>query len=111
MFHIGKILHVYRASDKDVIASDSSVQATVEMWDNHLLTIGVKSGIGAELKQDDVVLIDYAPSSQNIPVPKQVAVKILRGETAKKTWGAYKEFWEKKKRDAETAPQPYNNVR
>ncbi|HLD59178.1 MAG TPA: hypothetical protein VI977_06130 [archaeon] len=110
MFHVGKVLKVFKGADKEIIGSDSSVQAMVMMWDENLLTIAVKPGIAPFLKENDIVVIDYSPSSPNIPVPRQVAMKILRGETAKKTWKEYEEFFARKKREQEYN-QPMTNVR
>jgi len=100
MFHIAKVVFVFKPENKDIISADSSVQATVEMWDENILTINVKPGLGEKIKEEDIVLVDYAPSSANIPVPKQIAVKILRGTAAKKAWEKYSEFNEKKKRES-----------
>lgn len=112
MFHIAKVLQAYRSNEKDVIGADTSVQATVEMWDENILTIAVNSGIGEKIKENDIVLVDYSPCSANIPVPKQIAVKILRGETAKKTWKRYEEFREtKKKESSEYGAPSLPNVR
>jgi hypothetical protein len=110
MFHVGKVLRVFKASEKEVIGDDSTVQAMLVMWDENLLTVSVKAGIGSLIKENDIVLVDYSPSSANIPVPKQVATKILRGETAKKTWKEYADFFERKKREQEFS-QPLTNVR
>jgi hypothetical protein len=114
LFHPGKVLRVFRATDKEIISSDSSTQALVQMWDENIVTVAIKNEIGDKVKESDIVLIDYAPSSPNIPVPKQVAVKILRGEIAKKTWKEYEEFNASRKRERESqefsGPQ-FTNVR
>lgn len=101
MFHVGKVLRVFRANDKEVISNDSSVQAMLMMWDENILTVSVRQGIGDKIKENDIVLVDYSPSSPNIPVPKQIIVKILRGETAKKTWKEYESFNDSKRKEKE----------
>ncbi|MDD5162697.1 MAG: hypothetical protein PHD95_00650 [Candidatus ainarchaeum sp.] len=101
MFHIGKVVKVFKSADKDVIGVDSSIQALTLMWDENLVTVSVKEGLGEKIKDGDIVLIDYSPTSPNIPVPKQIAIKILRGETGKKAWKEYEEFNAAKKRERE----------
>ena len=115
MFHVGKVLRVFKANEKEVLAEDSSIQAMVLMWDENLLTVSAKPGIGSQLKENDIVLVDYSPVSQNSPVPKQVITKILRGETARKTWKAYEDFKLSKKKEKENAAEymapQFTNVR
>lgn len=105
MFHIGKVLRVFKNNEKEVIGADSSVLALVSMWDENIITVAVEPAIGEKIKESDITLIDYSPSSPNIPVPRQVAVKILRGETAKKAWKEYEDFNTAKKKEKEAAQQ------
>ncbi len=109
MFHLGKVLHLFKPGQKEIISSDSSVQATVLMWDENMLTIGVESSISEKIKENDIVLVDYNPLYSTIPVPKQVIVKIVRGELAKKIWKEYEDYHKQKKAEAEPpAAQNYN---
>jgi len=39
MYHLGKVLEVFRPNDKEVVSADSSVQATLRMWDENVLTM------------------------------------------------------------------------
>jgi hypothetical protein len=101
MFHVGKVIKVFKSNENDVIGVDSSIQAMTLMWDENLVTVSVKESLGEKIKENDIVLIDYSPSGQNLPVPKQIIIKILRGETGKKTWKEYEEFNASKKREKE----------
>src|SRR3989344_2557178 len=96
MFHPGKVLTVLRNDDK-------GVQAVVLMWDDNLLTVEVEPVLADKIKDNDVVLLDYSPKYQTIPVPKQVVVKILRGDVAKKVWNDYAEKVKKRKVESEGA--------
>jgi len=97
-FHIGKVLKVIRQG-KDVIASDSSVQAIVEMWDHNQLTLTVEEAIAGQLKANDIVLVDYNPiNGISPPVPKQVIVKILKGKQGKECWELFKKYYSERQK-------------
>lgn len=106
-FHLGKILKVIK-SDKEVISSDSSVQAIVEMWDENQMVLGVEAGIAPQLKVNDIVLVDYNPMPGiPQPIPKQQIVKIVRGKQAKDCWDIFKKYHaEKKNKNGEEQPAP-----
>ena len=114
MFHPGKVLVVDSAKAKDVVSADSSVQATVKMWDDNLVTFGVEQNIADKLKANDAVLVDYTPMNiPGSPVPRMVIVKILKGAIGKKILEEY-ESHHKKRRDRETQqqlPQPPLSVK
>ncbi len=114
MFHPGKVLVVYSARDKDVVSADSSVQATVKMWDDNLVTFSVDANIADKLKVNDAVLVDYTPMNiPGSPVPRMVIVKILKGAIGKKIFEEY-ESHSRKRRDRETQqalPQPPMQVK
>lgn len=88
MFHPGKVVEVL-VGGKQVLSSDSSVQAVIRMWDDNLVTLNVESKIAPKLKKEDVVLVDYTPM-EKIPAPKMKVCKILYGKTASEVWDAYK---------------------
>jgi len=99
MYHPGKVVAVLSPKDKGIIASDSSVQATLRMWDDNVLTMLVEPKIAQKLKEGDVVLSDYRPEKgHTVPVPRNVVVKILRGKSAERVWREYREAYEKRKR-------------
>jgi hypothetical protein len=91
MYHPGKVIKVFSPKDSDIVSSDKEVQALLSMWDENLTTILVDKKLADELKIDDVVLVDYRPFSENLPVPKMVVTKILRGKSGAETWERYKE--------------------
>lgn len=99
MYHPGKILSVISPSDKGVLSADSSVQATMRMWDENVLTMLVDPKIAGKVKEGDIVLADYRPiKGMSVPVPSNIVVKIMRGRAAEKIWGEYREVYEKKKK-------------
>ncbi len=102
---------MFKPGIKEIISSDSSVQATLLMWDENMLTVHVDSLIAEKIKENDVVLVDYSPMYSTIPVPKQLIVKIIRGELAKKTWKQYEDYHCLKKAEAEPPMMPSQNVR
>lgn len=90
MFHPGKVLNIYREK--------SNTQATVEMWDENLFTFHVANSISSKIKKDDVVLVDYRPVSDKVPIPKQLITKILNKNDI--SWNIYKTYFRKKKAEA-----------
>lgn len=94
-YHPGKILEIFYPKDKDIKSSDSSVQALVETWDENVITYETDQRIVDELKVGDIVLIDYNPTATQPFRPRMVIIKILKGEKARKTWEAYKEYYKK----------------
>jgi len=85
MYHPGKVVKIYSKRNKD-IKGDTTVQATVEMWDENLFTFLVDKGIVNELKEGDIVLVDYRNAMANL----HSIIKILRGNTANDIWARYK---------------------
>ncbi|MCX8197657.1 MAG: hypothetical protein N3F07_00460 [Candidatus Micrarchaeota archaeon] len=97
MYHPGKVVAVL--TPKDSISSDKSVQATLRMWDENVLTMAVDAKIASKIREGDIVLCDYRPEKGlSVPVPRNVVVKILRGKQAERMWHEYREMHEKRKR-------------
>lgn len=112
MFHPGKVLRIFRNDEKSVLGFDQSVLAMVLMWDDNLITVGAEHGLESRLKESDVVLLDYSPLHSTLPVPRQMIVKILRGETGKTVWKEYEERHRKSKTETEASlPVPSHNIR
>lgn len=112
MFHPGKVLKVLKNNEKTVLGFDSSILAMVQMWDENLLTVVCEMGLGEKLKESDIVLIDYDPKYSSLPVPRQVIVKIVRGDLAKFVWKEYELRNEKRKSEMnEPAPVPSHTIR
>jgi len=99
MYHPGKVIAVLSPGDKGVFSADASVQATMKMWDDNVLTMLVEPKIARKIKVGDMVLADYRPvKGLSVPVPRNTIVKILRGPSADRMWSAYREVFEKRKR-------------
>lgn len=96
MYHPGIVLEVFKAKDKNIQSSDNSTQATLEMWDDNLITVLVENRLSKSIKKGDVVLVDYRPMP-NAPVPRLTVSKILRGNSGKDTWKRYKDYQKKVK--------------
>jgi hypothetical protein len=97
MYHPGKVVAVLSPSDKGIMSADASVQATLRMWDDNVLTMLVEPKLAGKLREGDVVLCDYRPEKgMSVPVPRNVVVKILRGKQAEKMWHEYREVHEKR---------------
>lgn len=92
MYHLGKVIEIFSAEDKNAVGFDSSVQAMLDMWDENLITVAVDSHLSKQIKKDDVVLVDYTSTQTG---PRMVVVKILKGELAKRSWKQYKDNFEK----------------
>ena len=99
-FHPGKILTIYKPKSKDVISADTTTQAMIEMWDENILTFTVDPKISTKIKKNDIIIVDYNPTSEKMQIPKTIITKILRGKTADETWKKYKEYFKKKQSQA-----------
>ncbi len=62
MYHPGKVLAVFSTKDKNV-RGESNVQATLEMWDENVITFLVAPEIAESIKKGDIALVDYRPVS------------------------------------------------
>ena len=100
LHHPGKVVAVLAPTSKDIKSADDSTQATVEMWDDNLLTLKVENQISKDIRPGDVVLVDYTPTAvnQNTVAYRQVIVKILGRDTGFQLWDKYKAFQEKQKK-------------
>ena len=97
MYHPGKVIAVL--SPKDSISADNSVQVTLRMWDENILTMLVDSKIAKKIKEGDIVLCDYRPEKGlSVPVPRNVVVKIIKGKVAEKVWEEYLTVQENRKK-------------
>jgi len=99
-FHPGKILTIMKPSSKDVISADASTQAMIEMWDENILTFTVDPKIATKIKKNDIIIVDYNPTSEKMQIPKTIITKILRGKAADETWKKYREYLKKKQSQA-----------
>ena len=97
MYHPGKVLSVLSSNDKNIKSCDDTTQVFLEMWDENLVTFLVEPTLSKKIKEGDIALVDYRPTSDKIPVPKQTVVKVLSGKLGQNIWNSYKKFHEKKK--------------
>ena len=111
VYHPGKVIAVLSPKDKGVLSADASVQATMRMWDDNVLTMLVAPKLAGKIREGDTALCDYRPEKGlSVPVPRNVIVKILKGKAAEKMWQEYREVHEKKKgreRSEKEAQQSY----
>lgn len=107
MYHPGKVIEVLRKNDKDVVSSDETTQAVLEMWDENILTLIVNPKIDSKIKEGQIVLVDYRPDEKReAPVPKHEVVKILSGKKATNVWNSYRDMLEKRNRKANAVAKP-----
>ena len=93
MYHPGKILAVINSASKEVLSSDTSSQAVLEMWDGNQLTFDVEKKISSKINEGDIVLVDYTQEPKDrLPLPRHLVVKVLKGKTGIKVWNAYKSY-------------------
>ena len=104
MFHPGKVILIHRSKDRDVKSSDDSTQATLEMWDENIFTCVVEKKIADKLKEEDIVLVDYSPVSEKVPIARQCVSKIIYKKKAKTLWDRYREYHRDKKRTSTKLP-------
>ena len=103
MYHLAKVIMVYKPDDDDVISGDQFTQATVQMWDDVPLTVAVEPRIAHEVKEGDVVVIDYTSVNPDREVSRRVIVKIIRGPRAEKIWKVYWDYGQKKAQEKKEA--------
>jgi hypothetical protein len=106
MYHPGKVLEVFSHRNKRIKSAEATTQAMCEMWDENVLTFLVDPKIADDMKEGDVVLVDYRPTAPQTPIPKHVIVKILSGEQAQRVWKRYKQHYERRKKLKVTMPRP-----
>lgn len=106
MYHPGKVMEVLRPTDKEVSASDDSVQAILNMWDENILTMRVSPKLSDKIKKGQTVLVDYRPTKEfEAPVPAHTIIKIIGSKKAQSVWDAYEEMKERMK-NRKNPPKP-----
>lgn len=99
MYHPGKIVAVLSQKERGISSADASVQVTMRMWDDNVLTMLVAPKLASKVKEGDIVLADYRPEQGlSVPVPRHTVVKILAGKSADKMWHEYRDVHEKRKK-------------
>ena len=102
MYHPGKIIRVLSPHDANIKSHDNATQALIEMWDENVFTFLVDPQIAKDVKDGDVVLVDYTPLQQPNAV-KHTVTKILRGKNAVIIWDRYKKYFEARKQSPKQA--------
>ncbi len=93
MYHIGKVVKIYRKREKDL-----GVQATIEMWDENVLTLEVDPRVSKEITVGSFILADYRPiSGMTVPAAKQLVTRVLDDADATEVWALYKQQAERNK--------------
>ena len=96
IFHPCKVLKVLKG-EKDVVASDTSIQVIVEAWDELQWTISLDTKLGSEtLKEGEVVLGDWSINNDT-KTPAMNIIKILKGKKGDEVWKTYKDYLKKQK--------------
>lgn len=96
IYHPCKIIDVVK-KDKEVAASDESVQLVVEAWDELQWAVSLDPKLVAEkLLANDVVIVDWSVDTET-KVPRMNAIKILKGKKAENIWKLYKDYLKKQK--------------
>jgi len=91
MYHIGKVVKIHRKREKEL-----GIQATIDMWDENVLTADVDQKVATEMKEGKYVLVDYQPiPGLTIPQPRQVVARVLDDGEADDVWRAYKQRYDK----------------
>lgn len=94
MYHPGKIVEIFSDRGNGVASAEATTQATVEMWDDNILTFSVHPKLKQKIKAGDLVLVDYTPVqvSKMMAAPRNLIVKILRDKSGERVWDKYREF-------------------
>jgi hypothetical protein len=93
VYHIGKVVKIYRKREKEL-----GVQATVDMWDENVLTVEVDGKIAREIKEGSYVLVDYRPiPGMTVPAARQTVSRVLEDADVVGVWEAYKQQHERMK--------------
>ncbi len=94
MYHLGKVIKIYRSREKEL-----GIQATLEMWDENILTLEVDKKISKEIRENSYVFVDYRPISGTV-TPMQLVKRVLSKEEGPAIWERYKQRLEQIKRAA-----------
>ena len=103
MYHPGKIVKILSTQDANIKSHDNTTQALIEMWDENVFTFLIDPQIAKDVKDGDIVLVDYTPLPHASHAPRHVVTKILRGKSASAVWDKYKKYYETRKK---TQKQP-----
>lgn len=103
MYHLAKVLDVFSRNSKS-IASDTSVQAHLEMWDENILIFDVHPAISDKIAKDQIVLVEYGFHSPQ--VPENQIIKIMDLKQGEESWKRQKSYLNARKKQMKAAPIP-----
>lgn len=103
MYHIGKIIKVFKPFSDDSKSADNSVQAHLEMWDENEIIVLVHPALNAEVKEKEFALVRYTQ-------PEPMVVKVFKQKEGKELWDKMQEYSERKKRATQYAGLRDNQV-
>ncbi len=127
MFHLGKVVELFGNDDWDykklgseirldkkygstvMCRSNAPIQATIEMWDDNVMTFVIDDDIVEGMEIGDIVLVDYTltPSGKDgIPIPRNTIVKVMKGGVGERAWTKYREFHQKRMQVVTQAQSP-----
>ncbi len=96
LYHPCKIVEVVKG-DKEVAASDESIQLIVEAWDELQWTVSLDPRLSKEkIGSDDIVLVDWS-IDEVTKAPKMNAIKVLKRKKGENVWKSYKDYLKKQK--------------
>ena len=107
LYHPLRVIKVLK-KEKDVTASDESVQVLTESWDELQWTVSVDPKLSDKVSEGDIVLADWTTGSET-KVPAMAVIKVLKGKKGDDVWKVYKEYLKKQKakKDHTQAQQTY----
>ncbi|MBS3062398.1 MAG: hypothetical protein J4203_00870 [Candidatus Diapherotrites archaeon] len=108
MYHLARVLRVFKADEKEVLGADNTVQAMVETWDENVFTFMVHPMLNDKVRSHDIVLVEYDFMGGNRQ-PRQTIVKVLRGKAAEEGWKKMSSYLDQmKKRHTQAPSQPFD---
>jgi len=106
MYHVGKVLEVWGGK---TTKGEDAVQATLEMWDENVITLKADVKVSKQVRNGDFVLVDYTPVMMGASaVPRQMITKVLEAKAGERAWNAYKEFHKKQRSGKSSVQVPVN---
>lgn len=97
MYHVGRVFEIINPKSKDIVSSDTTVQAVVRMWDGNLLILAVDKKISSKIRKEDYVLCDYMPMSSESRHRNLLITKILSKKQGLKIWSEFQSEMERRK--------------
>jgi hypothetical protein len=94
-YHVGKIDQLFTKRDS-LGASDVSVQALLEMWDEGIMVVDVHPSLAEKAATGQFVLVEY--DVQGPQIVQNTVTKLLDSKIGDSAWKRMKQFHEKRKK-------------